>query len=200
MKKILYILLILTAVLAWRDWSRREIVHPPGVLVPEAPTQETLQQPVSFLMDDYRLTKRAGFKIRARVLSRENYRWGSESALSPMDLALGWRPMSDQAILDRISITQGSRWYFTRYELPAPIPDQSIINNSGNMHIIPAGSGVLGRMKKIRRGDIVQIRGFLVDVDHDSGFRWRTSLRREDTGNGSCEIVYVDWIEIEARR
>jgi len=199
MKKTLYVLLALIAVLAWRDWTRREILHPPGVLVPEAPVQAAIQQPESFLMDDYRLTRRAGFEIRARVLSRENYRWGSASELSPMDLALGWKVMSDQSVLDRIDITQGSRWYFTRYEYPAPIPDQSIINNSSNMHMIPASNGVAGRLKKIRRGDIVRIRGFLVDVDHDSGFFWRTSLSRDDTGNGSCEILYVDWIEIEMR-
>ena len=65
--------------------------------------------------------------------------------------------------------------------------------------MIPASNGVAGRLKKIRRGDIVRIRGFLVDVDHDSGFFWRTSLSRDDTGNGSCEILYVDWIEIEMR-
>ena len=199
MKKVLYITLILLAVLAWRDWNSREIVHEPGVLVAELPRQSNVDGGDSIILDEYRLTRRAEFNIRARVLSRENYRWGSESDLSPIDLALGWGVMSDQAVLDRITITQGSRWYFTRYDLPAPISDQAIIKNSSNMHMVPANSWVLKKLKEIRHGDVVRLKGFLVDIDADSGFRWRTSLSRDDTGNGSCELFYVNDIHIEER-
>ena len=197
MKKVLYITLVLLAVLAWRDWNRREIVHEPGVLVTELPVQRAMGGSDPILLDGYRLTRRAEFDIRARVLSREDYRWGSESDLSPIDLALGWGAMSDQAVLDRITITQGSRWYFTRYDLPAPISDQGIINNSSNMHMVPANPWVLKKLKDVRRGNLVRLKGFLVDIDSDSGFRWRTSLRRDDTGNGSCELFYVEDIYIE---
>ncbi|MFC1720541.1 hypothetical protein ACFL00_05340 [Pseudomonadota bacterium] len=197
MKKVLYISLVLLAVLAWRDWSHREIVYAPGVLVPERPRQTDIDAPLLIRVEDYRLTPRAKFDLRARVLSSENYRWGSEADLSPVDLALGWGPMSDQAVLNRISITQGSRWYFTRYELPAPISDRDIINNSSNMHVIPANLWVRNKLKEVRKGNIVEARGMLVDVDADSGFSWRTSVRRDDTGNGSCEIFYVESLYIE---
>lgn len=197
MKKALYISLFLLAVLAWRDWSHREIMHEPGVLVSELPRQADVSEPGFIQVEDYRLALRAKFDLRARVLSIENYRLGSEAGLSPVDLALGWGAMSDQAVLDRISISQGSRWYFTRYELPAPISDREIISNSSNMHMIPANSWVLKKLKEIRKGNVVQIQGFLVDVDADSGFYWRTSLRRDDTGNGSCEIFYVENLYIE---
>jgi len=199
MKKVLYVSLILLALVAWRDWSQREIVHDPGVLVAELPRQRDLQGSAPVLLDGYRLTRRAEFDVRARVLSRKNYWWGAESDLSPLDLALGWGVMSDQAVLDRIEITQGTRWYFTRYELPAPIPDREIINNSSNMHMVPSNSWVRKKLKEIRQGDVVRLKGYLVDIDHDTGFRWRTSLKRDDTGNGSCELVYVEDIYIEER-
>jgi hypothetical protein len=197
MKKALTISLVLLAALAWRDWSHREIMHEPGILVAERPRQTGIIEPVPIRIADYRLTPRAKFDLRARVLSTENYSWGSEADLSPVDFALGWGPMSDQAVLDRISITQGARWYFTRYELPAPLPDRDIINNSSNMHMIPANTWVRKKLKEIRKGNIVQFQGSLVDVDADSGFFWRTSLRRDDTGNGSCEIFYVESLYIE---
>jgi len=197
MKKVLYLSLILLAFFAWRDWGRREIVHEPGVLVPELPRQRNLEGADPLLLEGFRLNRRAEFVVRARVLSREDYRWGRESDLSPMDLALGWGVMSDQAVLDRITITQGTRWYFTRYELPAPVTDRTIINNSSNMHMVPANSWVLKKLKETRRGDVVRVKGFLVDVTDDSGFRWRTSMRRDDTGNGSCELFYVEDIYIE---
>jgi hypothetical protein len=199
MKRLLYLFLALAAVMAWRDWQNRPIQHAPGVLVPSAPQQQAVAAAEPFVLNGYQITRRAAFSLHARVLSRENYYLGAEADLSPMDLALGWRPMSDQAVLDRIEISQSGRWYFTRYELPAPLPDAAIIRNSSNMHMLPANEWAADKLGDIREGDLVFLRGFLVDVDHPSGFRWRTSLRRDDTGNGSCEIFYVEYVEIEPR-
>ncbi len=196
MKRWLYLLLAIAAILVWRDWQRREIVHAPGVLVPEVPRQQAAADPGPFALEGYSLTRRARFELRARVLSREDYNWGAEAELSPMDLALGWGAMSDQSILDRIEVSQGGRWYFTRYDLPAPLADGAIIRQSSNMHMVPADALVRDRLERVRRGDIIWARGYLVDADHPSGFRWRTSLRRDDTGNGSCELFYVERFEI----
>ena len=143
------------------------------------------------------MTRRARFEIRARVLSREPYYLRRESELSPLDLALGWGAMSDQAVLDRIDIKQGSRWYFTRYEYPAPLTDDQIIANSSNMHMIPARKSIERRLKALRPGNIVEMEGYLVDVDHASGWFWRTSMSRTDTGNGACEIVYEESLTVE---
>jgi len=198
-KKVLMIVIVILAILITRDWSMREITHGPGVLVPERPLQTDVSDGPTFILDQYHLTSRAAFQIRARVLSREDYNWGREADLSPMDLALGWGVMSDQSVLDRISVDQRSRWYFTRYEYPAPISDQEIIRNSGNMHMVPSQPGIARQLEKVRKGDIVQLNGYLVDVDTESGWRWRTSLRRDDSGNGACEIVYLESVVIEER-
>jgi hypothetical protein len=197
MKRTLYLLVLLAVVFGWRDWTHREILHPPGVLVAEAPRQAAPGDAPPIRFEGYRLKPRAWFELRARVLSRENYRWSEGADLSPVDLALGWGDMSDQAVLDRIEISQGGRWYHTRYEYPAPLSDREIIRQSGNMHIIPADVLVRARLQDIRRGDIVHARGYLVDADHESGFRWNTSLSRDDTGNGACELFYVERLEIE---
>jgi hypothetical protein len=37
---------------------------------------------------------------------------------------------------------------------------------------------------------------WLVDIRGPGGFSWNTSLRRDDTGNGACEIVYVEELEV----
>jgi hypothetical protein len=197
-KSLLFMLFVLV-LLTVRQWERRPITHPPGVLVPEPPRQEALADAGPLRVDAFTLTPRANFRIRARVLSREDYYLGDEADLSPVDLALGWGMMSDQAVLDRIDISQGGRWYFTRYEYPAPISDAQIIRNSGNVHMVPANDWVRDRLDDVRVGDLVQARGYLVDVDRDDGFYWRTSLRRDDTGGGSCEIFYVEQIHIEPR-
>lgn len=199
MKKALYIGLAVLAVIAWRDWQQREIIYEPGILVPEIPRQTDTTGAALMTRGAFQLTRRAAFEVRARVLSIEKYSWGEQADLSPFDFALGWGVMSDQSVLDRITIRQGGRWYYTRYELPAPVSDMQIIANSSNMHMVPANDWVRTKLSQVRKGDILQIKGFLIDVDAESGFFWRTSLRRDDTGNGSCEIFYVENLFIEER-
>ena len=197
MAKRLFILSVaLLCYLLVKDWANRPIEHPPGLLVTEVPSQVDLQ-PSGFMLDDYQVTRRASFDIRARVLSAEPYYFRRESDLSPLDLALGWGVMSDQAVLDRIDISQSSRWYRTRYQLPPPVSERLIISSSSNMHMIPATAGIGSSLKKLRTGDVIQLSGYLVDVDHDSGWYWRTSMSRTDTGNGACEIVYVESLVVE---
>jgi hypothetical protein len=65
-KKALYVILAIAAIAAWRDWSQRAIVQPPGVLVPQYPHQEEVAFRQVIERDGYRLTPRAGFAIRAR--------------------------------------------------------------------------------------------------------------------------------------
>ncbi|MGB5292038.1 MAG: hypothetical protein WBN41_11385 [Lysobacterales bacterium] len=180
-----------------RDWDSTPIEHPPGILVAERPLQVDLQ-PSTFMLDDYQLTRKASFEIRARVLSKEPYYLNRTADLSPIDLALGWGVMSDSAVLSQIDISQSARWYRTKYDLPPPIAEQQIIFNSSNMHMIPARKDIERTLKKLRIGDIVSISGYLVDVDHDSGWYWRSSMSRLDTGNGACELVYVESLSVES--
>jgi hypothetical protein len=182
--------------LGYQNWDGRAVAHAPGVLVAEQPRQADVQAS-TFTFNDYLLTRKASFEIRARVLSKEPYYLGRAADLSPVDLALGWGAMSDTATLDRIDISQSGRWYRTRYELPPPIPEQQIVASSSNMHMIPAGKAVERTLRKLRVGDVVNIRGFLVDVDHDSGWHWRSSMSRTDSGDGACELVYVESLGVE---
>lgn len=184
------------AYLAVQKWEHQPIKHPAGVLVARAPVQTSAGDSV-VRHGKFILTRRAGFRIEARVLSTEKYFLGKGARLSPIDLVLGWGPMSDQAVLDRISISQNNRWYFTRYDLPPPISEEQIIAHSSNMHMVPASSQLNKSLKKLRAGDVVQIQGFLVDADHPSGWNWRTSMSREDTGPGACEIVLVEELSVQ---
>ena len=188
--------LIVLGYLVIRDWDSGPIEHPPGVLVAERPVQADLQLS-TFMLGDYQLTRKASFEIRARVLSKEPYYLGRTADLAPIDLALGWGVMSDSAVLSQIEISQSARWYRTRYDLPPPIADKQIIFNSSNMHMIPARKALERSLKKLREGDIVLIKGYLVDVDHDSGWYWHSSMSRLDTGDGACELVYVESLSVE---
>jgi hypothetical protein len=63
------------------------------------------------------------------------------------------------------------------------------------MHLIPADGQVRDALERVRRGQLVHLEGFLVDASRADGWQWHSSLSREDTGNGACELVYVERAE-----
>ncbi len=169
------------------------IAHPPGVLAPHAPFQAPLPPEglVRLEKPGYRFEPVASFALEARVLSKRLYHTDPAAAIAPMDLALGWGPMSDTAVIRQLHIRQADRGYFYAWRQSPPIPLEEIIRHSANMHLIPANANIEQRLKKLKPGHIVHIKGFLVNVAGPDGFFWRTSIVRHDTGNGACEIVWV---------
>ena len=196
-RHLLLILAALLAIAAWRH-AHRPVAHEPGVLAAEVPQQENLGTAAFALSKgEYTLKPLAKFSLSARVLSRADYSWDTESRLAPIDLALGWGRMSDSAVLDKIDISQSGRFYFWRVR-EFPIPEHEIIESSANMHLIPADKGVLQDIEHTRAGDVVSFDGFLVEADGPNGWRWVSSLSRSDSGAGACELVWVEHFAIAA--
>lgn len=185
------LLVLLGALSHWRHRS----LHPlPGVLAAEAPEQIDLDHGAQLQRGDVTLTTRAHFDITARVLSRKDYSWGADADLIPEDLALGWGRMSDSGVLAKIEITQSDRFYYWHVK-EFPIPRREIETSSANMHMIPADAGVKRELEQVRQGQVVHIQGFLVDASRADGWHWNTSMTRDDTGAGACELVYVESLD-----
>ena len=64
------------------------------------------------------------------------------------------------------------------------------------MHIIPANEQVAKTLKKVKADDMVYLQGALVEIQMQDGWQWRSSLSREDTGAGACELMRVDQVRI----
>jgi hypothetical protein len=143
----------------------------------------------------YRIVPLEAFEFEARVLSVRRYRFDRESALAPVDLALGWGPMADPLVSRRVSVSQSDRWYYWR-AAELPIPQREIETHSANMHMIPATEGIENRLRSLDPGDRVRLSGYLVEAQGPDGWRWRSSLSREDTGAGACEVVWVERLEL----
>lgn len=186
-------------VAGWCWWSERGIPCPPGVLAPNEPVQENVKDGPSFELDGYALHALARFEVEARVLGAERYRLGREAQLSPVDLALGWGPMSSNEVLEPLSISQGGRAF--RYSWSSysslRIPSDDIARHSANMHMIPLDDSARETLLSARRGNIVHFSGWLVEARGPDGWRWRSSLTRNDTGMGACELVAVESVTLE---
>ncbi|MEC7120697.1 MAG: hypothetical protein VXW65_12460 [Pseudomonadota bacterium] len=128
-----------------------------------------------------------------RVLGVERYHWDEGAKFSPVDFAVGMNRMQQPEIYQQFKITQRNRWYYWRVD-QFPIPRREIEINSANMHIIPANTAVAAELKRVKPDDLVELKGVLVEISHPNGWRWRSSLTREDTGDGACELMRVDQV------
>ena len=192
------LIIALAAMGLWQGynaWQLRPLYPPDGPTAPDDPQQTDVGEEAVTTLGRWRLTPRARYDITARILSREDYHFDLLSDLIPEDLALGWGPMSDNRVLRAFEITQGARFYSWVPKQALPIPRQAVIEHSANTHVIPADVGVRRQLKRLRVGQVVHLTGFLVNAVRDDGAYINTSLTRNDSGPGSCEVVLVKGVE-----
>lgn len=174
---------------------------PPRVRAGDSPLQTPISgRPGTFAHNGYTLTPLAGFSIDARVLSRQTYRFGREAQLSPLDLALGWQRMREDAVLSQLRISQSSRWYHYSWANQPPLPVDEILSSSANMHMIPANRAIAAQLSRVERDDNVRLDGWLVEASASDGWHWRSSTSRQDSGGGACEVVYVCAVTVARAR
>jgi hypothetical protein len=188
------IVIVCSVFAAYELFAGRPVQWSPGVLAPADPVQRDIDHAEPMPYKGVELTPRAHFSAEVRVLSRERYRLGALGTAVPLDFAVGWGPMSDSAVLGYIKVSQANRFYFWHYDTEPPIPRADIETHSANWHLVPATSAVFDTLDEVRVGEIVQLEGELVDIKGQD-FWVHTSLTRDDTGAGACEVLYVQSVK-----
>ncbi len=194
MNKLLFlsILMIVIGIIVKQPFST--ISYGPGVIAPDDPIQDDTDND-SFFYNDITIEPLASFSIEAKVLARKNYSSDAESIVSPVDLALGWGRMSDESVLQSIDISQRNRFFYWRVD-DFPIPRKEIERHSANMHLIPANNAIADKIDQVKSGELIRFSGFLVNLERSNGWHWKSSLTRNDTGGGACELIWVEKFEI----
>jgi hypothetical protein len=134
----------------------------------------------------------AHFALDARVLHRKTYRYDPQAALAPIDLAVGWGSMSDQSVLDQLQVSQSRRFFWYEWAGQPPLDPNEIVTHATNLHLIPANSDIEGACKSLHGGELIRLQGLLVEATGPGIGTWRSSLMRTDSGNGACELVWVE--------
>lgn len=153
---------------------------------------------------DVDITYKYSYDIEALVVRTETYS-GSElvDRLSPLDAALAWGKVAEYNTKIDFNWSQSRRWYYWEVSdssVLAPVGGSAYVNrHSANTHLIPSSATVSDKVKKIRRGDHIRLKGYLVNVDarksNGETFWWHSSTTRNDTGDGACEVMYVTKVE-----
>ncbi|MEO8137645.1 MAG: hypothetical protein ABI831_27140 [Betaproteobacteria bacterium] len=192
MQRWIWVWVLLALLGSYQLWTRRTVSHSAGIVAAADPVQTRVGSSLPrFRKHDADIRALARFEMEARVLGVEHYRLDAMAKLVPVDVAFGWGPMSDSGVLSRLSISQGNRFYHWSAQ-EYPIPRRDIETHSANMHLIAADDAVERQIAAARVGQIVRLSGFLVEVKDDRGWDITSSLTREDTGAGACEVIWVE--------
>ena len=164
-----------------------------------------LPEPVQIDVEPIRIspgmTKLADFSSRVLVLSRREYPSDPSDVLSgasPLDLAVAWGPAASEKAREAVELTQSDR----RYHWRARESDMStpgvgdFTRHSGNWHMVPADPEIAAALAAVKPGDVVSMEGELVLLTFPDGTYYASSLSRDDTGDGACEIFRVRSISI----
>lgn len=158
--------------------------------------------PIEFKVGNNTLTIQplAKYKIAGKILAKKKYGSTWSAKLAPYDLAIGWGKLTNDEYIDKLKISQWGRFYFYKYEYNLPFGEDYVIEHSSNNHIIPATDNLKKLLFHLDPGQLIEIEGYLVNVSGRIGKNqvgWKSSVERDDTGNGSCELVYVEKIKYE---
>lgn len=184
----------LIAAAVWWLWSQSAPINrPPGVLVRAEPEQTIFSNPQpEITLKGWKIKPLAQYKIDARVLSRKSYIGDPAGDIAPYDVAVGWGPMSDTRVLEKLDLDQRVRFLEWKCYGDLPIPRREIVSHSSNMHLIPFTDSIRDQMAQLRPGSLISMRGQLVELtDPKDGDKWYSSLSRTDAGDGACEVMLV---------
>jgi hypothetical protein len=143
-------------------------------------------------------TPKAAYNISGMLVGRKHYFRGFMDRLSPWDYSLVWGTMP--AMLPYIKFSNTSRFCFYKYKDASKVDRKYLDTHMSNNHLIPSTQNIRRAFKTVRKGNLVQIEGYLVNVmanlQGKGTTNWKTSTKRTDTGNGACEIIYVTRLRI----
>ncbi len=193
-KHILFIVLLIGGVYYY--WTTRPVEHGPGVVAPETPVQEVTYNAEKFTYEGFKITPKANIDLEARILSIKNYYFDKYSELVPTDIVVGWGPMSDERNLNSLMVRQSDRSFYFEMAKP-PIEKNAMWKHASNMHLIGSTKKIRDKISSIREGQIIHIEGFLVNATSpNEGWTLKSSLKRDDIGKDSSELVWIKSLTI----
>lgn len=132
------------------------------------------------------------YELTALVLSTKAYE-DINGDIAPVDLALAWGALTDPNLSKNLQVWQNARFFYWMLPPNKQLACRDIIPQTANVHMISTSPKQEATLLNIRRGDLLELKGHLVNI-HKKDIKWKTSLSRTDTGSGACEIFLTSEI------
>lgn len=167
----------------------------PGIMAKDEPkiTRITWQEPFTF--KGATLTPQKLIEAEVRIVKRKRYFFDPFSKFSPVDAVVGWNEMSDQRNLDYIYFSLDDRDFELDLTRP-PLKLSQIKGESDFWHFIPSTVQIDEELKKLRDGNIIKVKGMLVDMSHETLFNYSTRTTLTDNVKKKAFLVWVEDIQV----
>ena len=176
-------------------------VDPSGEPI-QVPVDSPESVPIVFRDGRADLTKVTKYDVSARICGRQKYSQPWQSYVAPYDLCLAWGDVGTKNLDAWLSFSQDMRWYHFRLKRDAPVSVPYVTDHTANTHLIYANDNLKKAVSRLKKNDVVRLRGYLVTLQgtyKGSKIFWNSSLSRVDTGNGACELMYLESMKIGDR-
>jgi hypothetical protein len=118
--------------------------------------------------------------------------WGDTINLKDLCIVFGETLKSD--IYRKIKFSNGS--WTCNFSGSVDVFNQFNIYSVSNNHLLADDIEIAQKLKHVKKGDQVTLKGYLVEYSNTAGFSRGTSVTRTDTGNGACETIFLTDVEI----
>lgn len=116
--------------------------------------------------------------------------------LNTKDICVIWGRNIETGVYRRMTFRNRDFTCYYRYpdqETGALFTESCLSNN----HLLPGDTQVADAVLRARKGDQIRLKGWLVAYGvKGAPYARRSSVSRNDRGNGACEVVYVNEFEI----
>lgn len=187
-------------------WNRNDLPHRiefrPQVL--EEPRQQPTRQgafDTAFNGVDYLVEPEFEYDLTGMVVSFRHHDSNSRmhflanDHLNMMDVCVVWGDTATSKLLNKITFWNGIFTCNVKTRDQAAWDAFSMYQLSNN-HLISDDDLLRDRVKDIRIGDQIRVRGYLASYSSENGGKRGTSTTRTDTGDGACETLFVQQFDI----
>ncbi|HEY4371986.1 MAG TPA: hypothetical protein VGN52_08680 [Burkholderiales bacterium] len=204
-------LMIVSAALIAVSWVMSDHLPLPkslGAAVLEEPGQlPTREKPFEARVEgvDYRIAPRFTYDITALVVSTHDSdawwdyahrEWNDHVNVADLCVVWGDNVRHDAYRRGSYTHTQWECWVRFPLDPEHPFSGAALSNN----HVVTDNPALGRRLKDVHIGDEVRVKGMLIDYatfldGRQTGLR-KTSIVRTDEGDGACEVIWVQDLEI----
>jgi hypothetical protein len=208
MSRMLTLLLIACAVSLVYAGRRRLLLPAESELLPalQNPPEQNEISERAFIMDwrgsQYVLHPVADYKLTGLVVSRNDIGgisdiYHTSDSVDVVDVCVVWGDNARPEVYKNYEFGSEpfSCWYRPKTWPPAT---ELHIDELSNTHVLAKDESLARRLSRVHLGDQIRLRGRLVNYNPAGASEQlrRSSTVRTDTGNGACEVMYVEQFDL----
>lgn len=204
--KLKYFVLVSFILLVISFWNRHNLYENMPVVddLSQEPLQVEIKEPefsINVNDIDYYIQPLYDYDIYGMVVSyrHHNSKYGLHKLwndnLNVADFCLVWRDNAFKAQFDKLDFYSGQFTCNVKTSDRQAWESFNMFQLSNN-HLLTADTSIRDKLKDIKIGDQIRIRGWLSSYRNSKGGSRGTSITRDDSGNGACETIYVNQVDI----